>query len=305
MDPTMPLNKIPLSTHLQHITALLTMECPRNCSYCINEISGIPKNRGVMSGDKWIEIFNRLDTNLSIILLGGEPVTHPDFYKIINGVNPNVKFEMLSTFPIDANEFIKNVSPDRFMQGLPYAPLRITYQPESMDFDEVIFKTQQLKDSGFSVVLTFVNHPTIAPKTQQYKNKIESAGLKCTVRPFFGEYQGTIYGNNKYKNCIGMKETKHVKCKTLGVYIDTNGDVYGCCGKALIQKSEDKIGNFLDPNLKALEEKYYSCDMFGQCHQMDITYRFNRYEEWGSCGVDIIGEDVEILPVTKESDWII
>lgn len=298
------LNKIFIPTHFQHITAFLTMACPLDCSYCSNKLKGIPKNRKNINGDQWIEIFNRLETNLSIILFGGEPLAHPDFYKIINGVNPNVKFEMLSTFPYDIKKFIKNVSPDRFTQDLPYPSIRIAYHPESMDLDEIIFKTQQLKHSGFSVVLTFVNHPSITSKTLEYKNKIDRAGIKCAVRPFFGKDNDGIHGNLKYKDCIEMEKTKNVQCKPLGIYIDTTGDGYGCRAKTLIQKTEDKIGNFLDPTFVALEEKYYFCNMFGQCHFSDITYRGDRYQKWGFCCVDIKGSHVEILPTPVQSDWI-
>lgn len=299
------LKKIPVSSHLQHITSFLTMDCPRNCSYCINELSGVPKERNIMSGDQWIEIYNRLETNLSFILLGGEPLAHPDYYKIINGVNADIKFEMLTTLPYEIDEFIKNASPSRFAEGLPYAPLRVTFQPETMILDEIIEKTKKLHEAKFHVSLTFVNHPSIASNVQDYKNRIEKAGLTCVVRPFFGEYQGKLYGNNKYVGCYNASETKSVKCKTMGIYIDTLGDAYGCCGKLLVQKTEDKLGNFLDPNCPAMEDKYYPCDVYGNCHQMDITYRLDRNEKWGACGVDIVGDGVEIAPVPEKADWII
>lgn len=298
------LDKIKLPDYFQYITAFVTMACPLNCSYCSNKLQAKPKGRNTISAEKWIQIFNRLDTDLSIILFGGEPLAHPEIYEIINGVNPKVKFEMLSVFPFNIDDFLSNVSPDRFIQDLPYPSIRISFHPEEMDLDQTIQNALQLQKAGFGVVITFVNHPSVAPKLLNYKKQIESAGLLCAIRPYFGKFEGSFHGHIKYKDSIDQEKTKSVKCKPHGFYIDPLGDTYSCRTKTLIQKYEDKIGNLLDPEFVAFEDKYYDCDLYGQCNLSDITFRRDRYKKWGFCSVDIKGKEVEVLPTPENADWI-
>jgi len=59
---------------------LITLKCPKKCSFCFSQ-----KINQVMSLDnfkKWVDIdIERISKNIA--LLGGEPITHPDFGKFV------------------------------------------------------------------------------------------------------------------------------------------------------------------------------------------------------------------------------
>jgi MoaA/NifB/PqqE/SkfB family radical SAM enzyme len=69
-------HEVPLVAHLE-----LTWACTWNCAFCYN-----PENREteIMPGEAWLHVLDelRLAGCLTIVLTGGEPLLHPDFFAI-------------------------------------------------------------------------------------------------------------------------------------------------------------------------------------------------------------------------------
>lgn len=86
--------------HIANI--LLTRRCNLSCSYCniVRNYQGIPPEykkmdeyaKNELSGEEWIEIFDRLvanNPNIFFVIYGGEPFVYDDLWKIIKHCNEN------------------------------------------------------------------------------------------------------------------------------------------------------------------------------------------------------------------------
>ncbi|RMG45217.1 MAG: radical SAM protein [Acidobacteria bacterium] len=69
----------PLTAQLE-----LTYKCNLLCSFCYNA----PKQRRELDGDQWLEVLDKLKQagTFNVILTGGEPMCHRDFFRIAEGV---------------------------------------------------------------------------------------------------------------------------------------------------------------------------------------------------------------------------
>ncbi|HNW94387.1 MAG TPA: radical SAM protein, partial [bacterium] len=132
------------------MAAFLTLRCPLRCSYCIAAVPSTRLQLAELSGKEWVAALNRLSLtdDLPVTLQGGEPTQHPDFYEIVNGLNPTLRLDLLTNLQFDVEEFMRRISPDRFRRPAPYASIRISYHPECMEGQTLIMRVKQLKNAG-------------------------------------------------------------------------------------------------------------------------------------------------------------
>ena len=63
------MEKIILPESYKYISAFLTLRCNLNCSFCVNNASSENFQRKAfkeISGEKWVEVLNRLETSKEI-----------------------------------------------------------------------------------------------------------------------------------------------------------------------------------------------------------------------------------------------
>ncbi|MBU1201572.1 MAG: radical SAM protein [Nanoarchaeota archaeon] len=293
--------KITLPKDDNYLAIFLTFACPRTCSYCLNEQGDGLKQRPIVEGEKWIRALNSLETKLTLTFNGGEPLSHPDFYNIVNGLDESIKVDLLTTLPYNPAEFIENLSPERFERDLPYAAIRVTYHSNAMDLEETIEKVRRIKEAGFDIEINLVGDPQNSMKIRLIKEKVMSTGLGCVIKPFLGYLDGTLYGQFRYGDSCTMKSKKKVKCLTTQLLIDPTGDVYRCYGDLFRQNPEGVLGDIFDPEVD-LSMRYTDCHNFGFCHPCDVQIKFDRFSNWGYTAVEIVGNGVTSVKSSRV-DW--
>ncbi len=278
--------RIILPERYNYIGAFLTFRCNLGCSYCINKEGSIVIKRKEMSGLDWIETINRLDSQLSITLGGGEPTLHDGFYQIVEGITPSThKIDLLTNLQFDTDEFVRRVKPDRFsVSDIPfYHAIRASYHPRDMDKKETIEKVRKLTDSGFNIGLFGIMHPEFINDNMEMAFLCGKANVPFYVKDFLGRIDGKMYGYFKYHEGVdGIP--KQAECRTRELLISPEGLVYRCHRD--LYHAENPVGD-IKGDCFAVEDKFRGCDKYGLCNPCDVKAKTNRYLKGIECQVEI------------------
>jgi sulfatase maturation enzyme AslB (radical SAM superfamily) len=284
------LKKVQLPSEYNYIGIFLTLACNLKCSYCINHLSGDAIKKGFLSGNEWIQIINRLSIphNLPVTLQGGEPTIHPHFYQIIKGIREDIPIDLLTNLQFNPIEFEKNISPERLKRDSQYSSIRVTYHPETMNWDHLKEKALWMKKQGYSICIYGILHPRDLQTIELAQKEALSLGLEFKTKEFLGTYQSQTYGNYKYPEAVFSTKTSSCLCKTSELLIGTDGSSYRC-HHDLYNKFNPQ-GNLLQNQFSILNE-FKICDKFGKCNPCDVKIKNNRYQEWGHTSVQIITDN--------------
>lgn len=242
----------------------LNNECNYRCSYCK------PQDiKTVFAGvDKWFAIWDDIYNKYGschIHISGGEPFIYPDFIKLITGLSKKHTLEFSTNLSQDMTPFIDNISPQR-------ARLGGSFHPEFADFDDFLNKILLLKDKGYETWVNYVAYVPHLKNMAKYKKIVEENGIRFSVQPFNGKFEGRDYPQNyteEEKRIMSFGETDQVNKETIDwrtdgkkssirgslcrmgqmyarIYPDT--EVYRCCGNGAL-----RLGNLLDGTFKLLE----------------------------------------------------
>ena len=277
---------IKIPDHYNYVAAFLTLACNLKCSYCINHLSGVAQKNGFLNGDQWISIINRLELpkNLPITLQGGEPTVHPHFYKIIKALRGAIPIDLLTNSQFDPTILTKHVSPERLKRDSKYASIRVTYHPETMNWNTLLEKTLWLKEKGYAICIYGIMHPRDQEEILRAQSIAINLGLDFRTKEFLGEYNGTLHGAYAYSGAVLNKTLSSCLCKTSELLIGTDGSVYRC---------HHDLYNKFNPQKSLLEDSFQiddnfrPCDRFGNCNPCDIKIKNNRHQEWGHTSVEI------------------
>ena len=286
-----------------YIAVFLTLGCNLSCSFCINnyESKALKRNNHdkMLDGRQWIASLNRIisRSGLPVTLQGGEPLIHPDFVEIVNGVRPDLEIDILTNL-YDKGFITKflDIAPDRIRRDAPYSSIRVSYHPEQMNLDELIKNVLILKDRGYSIGVWSVFHPSQKEKIEKAKKKFLKAGIDFRLKEFLGEYEGKMYGHYRYKGACDKKFRKDVLCKTTELIIGPDGSVYRCTSD--LYEGRDPIGSILNPSFQ-IEDQFRPCDWYGHCNPCDIKLKTDRFQQLGHSSVEIKGEEVENLSLEE------
>lgn len=270
-----------------YIAAFLTFSCNLRCSFCINdfEMKARNKKRSFLSGEDWVRGLNRIVSrpDLPITLQGGEPTLHKNFADIVNSINSRLNIDVLTNLR-DEKIFIDNIDPRRLKRNAPYASIRVSYHPEQMNLDDIVTKVLRMKNSGFSIGIWGVMHPSQKKKIKAAQKICQDKGIDFRTKEFLGEYDSKLYGQYRYSEAVSKKYRKRVFCKTTELIIGPTGHVYRCT--ADVYENRQPIGHILDTSFQ-IEDKFRDCDFFGHCNPCDIKIKTNRFQEFGHSSVEI------------------
>ncbi|MFT6633928.1 MAG: hypothetical protein ACJAS4_003902 [Bacteriovoracaceae bacterium] len=278
------MDKINLPQHYNYIGIFLSLGCNLSCSYCINHTVGLNQNRKHLDAQQWIEGLNRLNNpkSIPISLQGGEPTIHPGIFQIINGVKNQT--DLLTNLQFDPIKFSSLIDPTKFSRELPYPAIRVSYHPETMDFMVYAKKLEFLHNSGYSIGFFSVNHPKYLKEIEFAKQYCLDKGLFFKTKELLAQYEGSIYGEYKYKDSCFSKTLKTVQCRTSELLVAPEGDIFRCHHDLYNKKMP--IGHILDPKFD-IDDKFRICDYYGQCNPCDVKIKNNRFQEFGHCSVEI------------------
>lgn len=269
-----------------YIAAFLTFACNLECSYCINHFETGVIRRPMISGEAWVAALNRIVSrdDLPITLQGGEPSLHPDFYYILNNVKRELNIDILTNLQFDVDEFMQKVGPQRIKRKSPYASIRVSYHPETMDLEALVPKVVRLLEAGYSVGIWAVAHPSYEKVITEAHKRCQGLGIDFRLKDFLGEWQGRLYGTYRYQGACEKKFKKNVLCRTTELLMDSAGSVFRC--HADLYSGQNPVGCITDPDF-AIDDSFRPCAIFGHCNPCDVKVKTNRFQQFGHTSVEI------------------
>lgn len=291
-DDTSPLpaaGKLPpieLPPAYGYVAAFLTLRCNLACDYCINDFAGSTRPGRSMTAQQWLAGLNRLRVpgNLPVTLQGGEPTLHEGFYDILAGLRADLAIDLLTNLQFDVEEFMARVPPHRLRRDAPYASVRVSYHPRTMDFADTIAKVRRLLDRGYSVGVWGVLHPSQADEIEQARRRCLAEGIDFRCKEFLGRHEGRLHGTYKYPQAVSGRAGATVQCRTSELIIGPGGDVFRCHGD--LYDGRAPIGHILDGRF-AIDDMFRPCESFGLCNPCDVKVKTNRFQEFGHTSVEI------------------
>lgn len=291
------MNPVKIPEGYKYISAFLTMRCNLSCGFCLNNLENSTdfhrESFPEVSGDEWIEMLNRIKSRsqVPITLSGGEPFLHAGFIGIINGLKPDLNIDILTNLQWGEKgieRFIDKVDPSRVRRDAPYASIRVSYHPGQMgDGATLVANAKKMKDAGFSIGIWSVLFPSPEQLAaiNQMQFRCRDAGIDFRLKEFTGEYKGETYGDySRYPHSVGASGLKSCLCKTSELLIGPNGDVYRCHRD--VYAGENPIGNLGNPEFQ-IQDKFRSCDRYGECHPCDVKVKTNYKQQLGHTSVKI------------------
>jgi MoaA/NifB/PqqE/SkfB family radical SAM enzyme len=269
-----------------YLAVFLTLACNLRCSYCINrfETGRLEKNR--LSGEDWVRGLNRIVSrdDLPLSLQGGEPSLHPDFYYILNNIRRDLNIDLLTNLQFDIEKFIRNVDPDRIKRNAPYASIRVSYHPETMQLEPLVEKVLRLQNAGYSIGIWGVLHPRQERAVLAAQEYAKGRGIDFRTKEFLGEYEGKMYGTFKYEGACDRTFEERVLCRTTELIIGPSGGIYRCHSDLYEQRQP--VGSIMDPGYQ-IDDTFRPCEVFGHCNPCDVKVKTNRFQVFGHTSVEI------------------
>ncbi|HHL38956.1 MAG TPA: radical SAM protein [Deltaproteobacteria bacterium] len=271
-----------------YIAAFLTLACNLDCPYCINSFGGLEARRRRLSGREWTEAINRIESrpDLPVTLQGGEPSLHRDFVYILNNIKPELHIDILTNLRFEPGLLIGKVDPARLRRDAPYASIRVSYHPATMELAPLVEKVLRLQDAGFSIGVWGVMHPSQADAILEAQRLCRERGIDFRCKEFLGEHNGRLYGTYRYEGACGGGPVRSVMCRTTELIIGPDGGVYRCHSD--LYEGREPVGSVTDPDF-GIEDVFRPCHVFGRCNPCDIKVKTNRFQQFGHTSVEIRG----------------
>jgi hypothetical protein len=268
----------------------LTLSCNLACSYCINHLVGLKKGRKLLRAEEWAKGLARItsDKKIPLSLQGGEPTIHPGFYEIIEKIPDHIDMDLLTNIQFDPKEFATRIPLTKFNREAPYAAIRVSYHPETMNFEETKDKVKQLMGYGFRVGLYGVMHPSQSEEILRAKAICEREGIDFRTKEFLGVHEGKLHGTYAYPGAVFSEKIQSCLCKTSELLIDPFGDIFRCHHD--LYNRINPVGNLLDPDFE-IKDEYRPCAYFGKCNPCDVKVKTNYLQQYGHTSVDILFEE--------------
>ena len=296
--------EIKIPQEYKYISAFLTMRCNLDCNFCMNAFSKTFRRERFeeLSGTQWVSALNKIESrpNVPITFCGGEPSIHDDFIYLINNLKPELNVDILTNLCWGKDKikrFISDVNPERIKRDAPYPSIRVSYHPEQMkDRDRLLESVKMFQGKGFSIGIESVMFPSSDQLSAIEKMAIQCKNEGISFRPksFTGVYQGKddfdrpfsiTHGDySKYENSAFQDEEKSCLCKTSDLLIGPNGNVYKCHRDLFSE--EFPLGNITNLDFE-IEDKFRSCNKYGQCHPCDVKLSTNHKQKIGHTIVEI------------------
>ena len=275
---------IPVPERYSYIEVYLSLKCNFSCPYCINEYTGVDRNKEELSAKDWCDGLNKLETAVPITFGGGEPTLHKEFYELLNGLNPTHKIDMLSNGTFNVDKFISNTTPSMFTKKEDdYKAIRFSYHPKSTNQDRVIATASKLQEAGYSIGIFGLNHPENLVYNIKMTEKCRKAGVYFFIRDFLGYYNDRLYGYYKYHNALNGNRKK-CQCRTQELLMGADGSIYRCHRD--LYEGKSKIGHISDADLK-INDTFRPCDNYGLCNPCDIKLKLGPDLITSKCSVEI------------------
>lgn len=277
------MQKIILPREYNYIGIFLTFACTLKCSYCLNDVNYIKPQYQSMTNKQWVTGLKRIPAtkDMPLTLQGGEPTCHPGFYDIVNNVNKPM--DLLTNLQFNVDEWIQRVPVDKFKRNAPYASIRVSYHPETMDLYETLNKAKRLQDYGYQVGVYLVRHPEYLWMIDSIQRLARKLKLDFRTKEFLGFYDNKLYGTYKYYGAVGNAHLTNCLCRTTELLVAPNGSIHRCHSD--MYNNRLPVGHMLNDYYP--KYNYIPCMFYGNCNPCDVKITTNRYQVEGHTSVEI------------------
>jgi MoaA/NifB/PqqE/SkfB family radical SAM enzyme len=249
----------------------LTARCNFACDYCIQKPGMQPGTKrrpwgryDELSGAQWVDALNAFPVRPEhpLILTGGEPSLHRDFYFIASHLE-GYDLDMTSNLTFD----IERLAREMAARGKRFKTSFHTYHPKFMAPAEFLARAERLRDSGVVEQPTFslVNlhdHPYFRDDEHDrnvaaFRALADQRGLTYQSNEFRGTHLGAPYDR---------QGKQRIECTSAWVNIAPDGDVFNCMYH--LTERKHAFGNITHiaqcktvPGMGA----FFGCSDFGFC----------------------------------------
>ena len=249
----------------------LTARCNFACDYCIQKGRIVPGQKrkpwgryDELTGEQWVTALNAMPTRPehTLILTGGEPSIHKDFYYIAANLE-GYKLDLTSNLTLDIDRLTREMK----AVGKTFYSSFHTFHPDFITAEKFVEQAIKMRDSGVidNPVFSMVNldefpHFRSEKYDQRFMEMCELAdarGLEFQRNEFRGNHMGTAFAHG---------EPQNIDCTSAWVNVAPNGDIYNCQYHLEVQKN--CFGNITDiENVKRIPRfgDFFFCSDFGNC----------------------------------------
>jgi len=256
-----------------HVT--LTRSCNYNCSWC-NQRYDMNKPMYTMSeagrkivdnklrpGKDWINGLNKFPYKAQyqrLIISGGEPSIHPDFFEIISKIKGYREILLTTNLSFDVSKLINICQENN---------AKITVQPsfhfEFADFNvflekmKLLDKYEMLSRSIPASIVELLDRE----EPYRFRRKFNQHGYNVALYEFEGYYKGRFNYSDK-KGFGSLKKTGPVICYSTANCVKPTGDIVFCPTDEY-NTNAVTYGNICDACYEEVDIKRTCCN-YGKCH---------------------------------------
>lgn len=262
----------PLPTsEIHNWVCYLTARCNFACDYCIQKPAMIPGEKrkpwgkyAELSGTQWVTALNAYPVRPEhpLILTGGEPSLHPDFYFIASHLE-GYALDLTSNLTFD----IDRLAREMHARGKKFATSFHTYHPKFMAPERFLEQALRLRDSGVveKPVFSMVN----LQRFPHFRDQEHDRNLKILTE--LADKRGLVYQFNEFRGThmgspFDRQERRRIDCTSAWVNIDPEGNVFNCQYHLTARKNS--FGNITRiTECRSLPQMgtFFACSDFGFC----------------------------------------
>jgi len=249
----------PINAIGDHLHIYLTLRCQYKCYYCVNlqYVHNPASGWTEISGKEWLKYLNRLYNLKQLYLQGGEPLLHPDFEEIINGLD-NFNICIYTNLPHSKMDIVKllNAKNNNVIMLCSYHAIN-----DKRSVNEYVEDFNQIP-KGIKKHVHLIDVPEVSYKL--YASAFRRYGI------FLERQDCSILTEH---NPIAYNKFRRVFCNSHMEVVSPDMNVYRCLG-LMLRKYDNYTVHLKDYNF--VNNADY-CDYYGLCGQCSTAK-----EIWGS-----------------------
>lgn len=265
-------NGFPLPTsEIHNWVCYLTARCNFACDYCIQKPGMIPGQKRKpwgryeeLTGRQWVDALNEYPVRPEhpLILTGGEPSLHRDFYFIASHLE-GYDLDLTSNLTFDIDRLAREMN----ARGKQFKTSFHTYHPKFITPERWLEQALRLRDSGIveAPVFSMVN----LDRFPHFRD--DEHDRNVAVLRELAERRGLVYQFNEFRGPhmgkpFDRTHVSRIDCTSAWVNIAPDGEIYNCQYHLTVRKNP--FGNItriaeVAPLLPF--GTFFACGDFGMC----------------------------------------
>lgn len=172
----------------------LHWSCNYRCPYCwwhgrwenLAERNTYPGTERIIS--IWSRLFDKYG-QVHISMAGGEPMTYPDFPRILGRMLDFHTVDVATNMSGDAAAVAAEIRPEHVSRLRMHA----TYHPLFAELEPVMEKVRIFKDKGIFAAISVLAYPEYIERIPEISARVQEEDIAFSVLTFWGEYEGREY----------------------------------------------------------------------------------------------------------------